>query len=59
MIRDYTVYKTATGIIEHITSTDAEIDEILINEDETIVEGNYSSSKYQFVDGEPTEIEIQ
>ena len=34
------------------------IDDIPIRNTETIVEGNYSPSKYKFVNGEPVEQEI-
>lgn len=54
---DFTVYKTATGIVEHVISSDCTIDDIPIENDETIVEGNYSASKYIFVNGEPVEQE--
>lgn len=55
---DFTVYTTATGIIEYVTSSDCSIDDIPIKNTETIVEGNYSPSKYKFVNGEPVEQEI-
>lgn len=55
---DFTVYTTATGIIEYVTSSDCSIDDIPIKNTETIVEGNYSASKYKFVNGEPVEQEI-
>jgi|TARA_R110002073_G_C9202264_1_gene558196 hypothetical protein len=54
----YTVYKTATGIIEHTITTNADIEECIKQEDETIVEGEYAPSKYIFVNGEPEEQEI-
>ena len=54
----YTIYKTATGIIEHTIATNADIDECITKDDETIVEGEYSASKYKFINGEPVEQEI-
>tara|TARA_X000001036_G_C20550736_1_gene754277 strand:- start:907 stop:1074 length:168 start_codon:yes stop_codon:yes gene_type:complete len=54
-MKDFTVYKTDTGIIEYVTSSDCNITDIPIKKDETIVEGNYSPSKYKFVNGEPVE----
>ncbi|MAV78682.1 MAG: hypothetical protein CMC22_00315 [Flavobacteriaceae bacterium] len=57
-MKDFTIYKTDTGIIEYVTSSDCNITDIPIKEDETIVEGNYSPSKYKFVNGKPVEQEI-
>lgn len=54
----YTVYKTQTGIIEHIITTNADINECPVQNNETIVEGEFSASKYKFVDGQPIEQEI-
>jgi hypothetical protein len=58
-MKDFTVYKTATGIIEHVTSSDCELSDIPIEDDETIVEGNYSPSKFKFVNGVATEITLE
>ena len=57
-MKDFTVYKTLTGTIEHVISSDCEVDDIIIESDETIVEGNYSPTKFRFVNGEPQEIEL-
>ena len=57
-MKDFTVYKTSTGTIEHVISSDCEVDDIIIESDETIVEGNYSPTKFRFVNGEPQEIEL-
>tara|TARA_B100001250_G_scaffold331974_1_gene297248 strand:- start:2902 stop:3102 length:201 start_codon:yes stop_codon:yes gene_type:complete len=54
----YTIYKTATGLIEQTIATNADIDECITKDDETIVEGEYSASKYKFINGEPVEQEI-
>ena len=54
----YTIYKTATGLIEQPIATNADIDECITKDDETIVEGEYSASKYKFINGEPVEQEI-
>jgi|TARA_R110000803_G_scaffold116665_1_gene185261 hypothetical protein len=53
----YTVYKTETGIVEHVITTNALIGDCLTQDDETIVEGKYSPSKYKFINGEPIEQE--
>jgi hypothetical protein len=53
---DFTVYKTATGIIEHVISSDCDISDIIVESDETIVAGNYSPGGYKFVDGVATVI---
>ncbi len=34
-MKDFTVYKTSTGIIEHVISSDCEVDDIIIESDET------------------------
>lgn len=54
---DFTVYKTATGIIEHVISSDCNISDIIVESDETIVAGNYSPGAYKFVDGVATAID--
>tara|TARA_R110000764_G_scaffold216783_1_gene303758 strand:- start:35 stop:235 length:201 start_codon:yes stop_codon:yes gene_type:complete len=54
----YTVYKTETGVIEHVITTNALLNECLTQTDETIVVGEYSPSKYKFINGEPIEQEI-
>ncbi len=54
----YTIYKTATGIIEQTIATNADMDECITKDDETIVEGEYSPSKYKFVNGIAEEQEI-
>lgn len=58
-MKDFTVYKTATGIVEHVISSDCEVDDIIIESDETIVEGNYSPTKFRFVNGVPEEITLE
>ena len=54
----YTIYKTATGLIEQTIATNADIYECITKDDETIIEGEYSASKYKFINGEPVEQEI-
>ena len=54
----YTIYKTATGLIEQTIATNADIDECITKDYETIIEGEYSASKYKFINGEPVEQEI-
>ena len=54
----YTIYKTATGLIEQTIATNADIDECITKDDEPIIEGEYSASKYKFINGEPVEQEI-
>jgi hypothetical protein len=58
MIKEFTVYKTETGIIEHNISANCNIEDIPIKDSESIVEGNYSPSQYKFINGEPVEIDI-
>ncbi len=58
-MKDFTVYKTSTGIIEYVTSSDCDLADIPVKAGETKVEGNYSPSKYKFVDGKPVEIPLE
>ena len=54
----YTIYKTATGLIEQTIATNADIDKCITKDDETIIEGEYSASKYKFINEQPVEQEI-
>ena len=52
----FTVYKTATGIIETVVTSDCDLSEVTVGSDETVVEGYYSPSAIKFVDGSPVDI---
>lgn len=55
-MKHFTIYKTETGIIESVISSDCNVDDILVGSDETIVEGYYSPSSIKFVDGSPVNV---
>lgn len=48
---DYTIYKTATGNIVSNGTTNCAIADIIINEDESIIEGIYHIDNYKIIDG--------
>jgi|14BtaG_2_1085337.scaffolds.fasta_scaffold00052_15 hypothetical protein len=57
-MKHFTIYKTETGIIESVISSDCNVDDILVGSDETIVEGYYSPSSIKFVDGSPVNVSV-
>jgi hypothetical protein len=54
---DYTIYNTATGLIHsHGTSTNlTDLNDILINDEDSIIEGYHDRVTYKIVEGEPIE----
>ena len=52
---DYTIYKTATGNIVSNGATNCELDAIILNNDESIIEGIYEINKYKIIDNAPVE----
>jgi hypothetical protein len=48
----FTVYDLATGQIEYSTTTVAEINEVGLQDNQGIIEGNYQSNEFIIVDGE-------
>ena len=54
---NYTIYNTATGLIHsHGTSTNlTDLNDILINDEDSIIEGFHNRVTHKIVEGEPTE----
>ena len=50
-IKEYTIYKTSSGNIVSGGITNSELAQIIIESDESIIEGNYGIDKYKIVDG--------
>jgi len=48
----FTIYDLATGQIEYSTTTVAEINEVGLQDNQGIIEGNYQSNEFIIVDGE-------
>ena len=51
-MNSYTIYKTDTGEIIGTTASDITIDEVLLNDNESAIEGNYSGLEYKILDNE-------
>ena len=52
---DYTIYKTTTGDIVSSGTTNCALDKLILNDDESIVEGVYKIGDYKIIDNEPVE----
>ena len=52
---DYTIYKTATGDITTCGTTNLTINDIILESDESIIEGMYEAEKYKIIDGAAVE----
>ena len=52
---EYTIYNTATGEIGTCGVTNAAIDSINLESDQSIIAGIYEAAKYKIVNGEPVE----
>ena len=48
----FTIYNLETGVIEHSTSTVAQINEVGLLDGQGIIEGSYQPNEYKIVDGE-------
>jgi len=47
----FTIYDLTTGEIDHSTTTVAEINEVGLQDNQGIIEGNYQSNEFIIVDG--------
>ena len=47
----FTIYKTSTGEILYSTTTETPIDQVGLQEDESIIEGSYPSNEFVITDG--------
>ena len=52
---DYTIYKTANGVIESCGSTNVGIDQINLESHQSIIEGIYEVEKYKILSGSAVE----
>tara|TARA_S200002703_G_scaffold159049_1_gene171260 strand:+ start:1043 stop:1411 length:369 start_codon:yes stop_codon:yes gene_type:complete len=52
---EYTIYKTATGDITTCGSTNLTINDIILESDESIIEGLYEAENYKIIGGEVVE----
>lgn len=50
-IKEYTIYKTSSGDIVGGGITNSELAQIIIESDESIIEGNYGIDKYKIIGG--------
>lgn len=55
---EYTIYKTATGDITTCGSTNLTINDIILESDESIIEGLYEAENYKIIEGEAVEQNI-
>jgi hypothetical protein len=55
---EYTIYKTATGDITTCGSTNLTINDIILESDESIIEGLYEAENYKIIGGEAVEQNI-
>lgn len=55
---EYTIYKTATGEIGTCGVTNVAIDNINLENDESIIEGIYEAAMYKIIDGQPVQQNI-
>ena len=53
----FTIYNLETGEIIYSTTTEANLEDIVLQDNEGIVEGNYQSNQHIVVDGKVVEIE--
>ena len=53
--KDYTIYKTATGDIVSNGTTNSELDALILNNDESIIEGIHKVDHYKIIDNAPVE----
>ena len=51
-MNSYTIYKTETGEIIGTTTSDISIDEVSLNDDESVIEGNYCGLEYEIKNNE-------
>jgi hypothetical protein len=51
-MNSYTIYKTETGEIIGTTTSDITIDEVSLNDDESVIEGNYCGLEYEIKNNE-------
>jgi len=52
---DYTIYKTATGDIVSNGTTNSELNLLILNNDESVIEGIYKIDEYKIINNEPIE----
>lgn len=52
---EYTIYKTATGDITTCGATNLTINDIILESDESIIEGLYEAETYKIIEGEAVE----
>ena len=52
---DYTIYKTATGDITTCGTTNLTVNDIILESDESIIEGMYEAEKYKIINGAAVE----
>ena len=50
-MKEYTIYKTSSGDIVGGGMTNSELAQIIIESDESIIEGNYGIDKYKIIGG--------
>ena len=50
-MKEYTIYKTSSGNIVGGGVTNSELSDIIIESDESIIEGNYDIDKYKIISG--------
>ena len=50
-MKEYTIYKTSSGDIVGGGITNSELAQIIIESDESIIEGNYEIDKYKIIGG--------
>ena len=50
-MKEYTIYKTSSGNIIGGGITNSELTKIILESDESIIEGNYEIDKYKIIDG--------
>lgn len=51
-MNSYTIYKTETGEIIGTTTSDISLDEVSLNDDESVIEGNYCGLEYEIKNNE-------
>ena len=50
-MKEYTIYKTSSGNIVGGGITNSELSKLILESDESIIEGNYEIDKYKIIDG--------
>jgi hypothetical protein len=55
---DYTIYKTETGDITTCGTTNLTINDIILESDESIIEGLYEAENYKIIEGEAVQQNI-